>query len=181
MVAAAAVVTALHNVTRRQIDPLDAAVISVTQICAGDTWNVIPERAILRGTTRALRPETQDILESSIRRIAENVAIAHECSADVRYQRRYPPTINDATETERAVAAAHLVVGEGNVLRDLPPTMGAEDFAFMLKEKPGCYMSIGNGPADGGCTLHSPKYDFNDAILPIGASYWAKLAESVLA
>src|SRR5512147_1858221 len=155
VVAAAAVVTALQNVTSRQIDPLDAAVISVTQICAGDTWNVIPERAILRGTTRALRPETQDIRESSIRRIAENVAIAHECSADVRYQRRYPPTINDASETERAVAAAHLVVGESNVLRDLPPTMGAEDFAFMLREKPGCYVWIGNGSAEGGCTLHS--------------------------
>jgi hippurate hydrolase len=99
----------------------------------------------------------------------------------VRYERRYPPTINSERETVIAGEAIAKVVGAANLLTDLQPTMGAEDFAFMLQAKPGCYVWIGNGPGEGGCILHNPRYDFNDEILPIGASYWATLAEHVLA
>jgi hippurate hydrolase len=181
VVAASAIVTALQTVTSRAIDPLDAAVVSVTQFHAGDTWNVIPERAVLRGTTRALRTDVQDSVEAAVHRIAEGIAATHGVGAQVHYERRYPPTINDPAETDRAAAAAVAVAGEGNVDRDPSPSMGSEDFAFMLREKPGCYVWIGNGADAGGCTLHNPRYDFNDEILPLGASYWATLVESVLA
>lgn len=181
VVAASAIVTALQTVTSRAIDPLDAAVVSVTQFHAGDTWNVIPERAVLRGTTRALRTDVQDSVEAAVHRIAEGIAATHGVGARVHYERRYPPTINDPAETDRAAAAAVAVAGEGNVDRDPSPSMGSEDFAFMLREKPGCYVWIGNGADAGGCTLHNPRYDFNDEILPLGASYWATLVESVLA
>ena len=106
---------------------------------------------------------------------------AYGTSGSVRYERRYPPTINAARETGIATAAIAKVVGRENVLTDLQPTMGAEDFAFMLQAKPGCYVWIGNGPGEGGCMLHNPRYDFNDDILPIGASYWATLTEHILA
>jgi len=180
VLAASAIVTALQTVASRTVDPLDAAVVSVTQFHAGDAWNVIPERAVLRGTTRALRPQVQDTVEAAVHRVAEGIAAAHGIGAQVHYERRYPPTINDPAESERAASAAVLVVGEDNVDRDPAPSMGSEDFAFMLMEKPGCYVWIGNGPGEGGCGLHKPRYDFNDAILPVGASYWAKLVESVL-
>jgi amidohydrolase len=180
-VAASTIVTALQTVTSRAIDPQDAAVVSVTQFHAGDTWNVIPERAVLRGTTRALRTDVQDSVEAAVHRIAEGIAATHGVGAQVHYERRYPPTINDPAETDRAAAAAVAVAGEGNVDRDPSPSMGSEDFAFMLREKPGCYVWIGNGADAGGCTLHNPRYDFNDEILPLGASYWATLVESVLA
>jgi hippurate hydrolase len=180
VVAASAIVTALQTVTSRTIDPQDAAVVSVTQFHAGDTWNVIPERAVLRGTTRALRTDVQDTVEAAVHRIAEGIAATHGVGARVHYERRYPPTINDPAETDRAAAAAVAVAGEDNVDRDPTPSMGSEDFAFMLREKPGCYVWIGNGAGAGGCTLHNPGYDFNDTILPLGASYWAKLVETVL-
>jgi hippurate hydrolase len=181
VVAAAQIVTALQTIASRNTDPLDAVVVSVTQIHGGDTWNVIPDAVVLRGTARAFRPEVQDTIEPSIRRIADGVCQALGASAALRYERRYPPTINHPAETERAAEAAAAVVGAEQVLRDPTPSMGSEDFAFMLQAKPGCYVWIGNGPAPGGCGLHNPHYDFNDEILPIGASYWARLAESVLA
>jgi amidohydrolase len=180
VLAAAAIVVALQTVTSRAVDPLDSAVVSVTQFHAGDTWNVIPDRAVLRGTTRALRPNVQDTVEAAVHRIAEGIAAAHGAGSSVRYERRYPPTINDPAETERAAAAAVAVAGADHVDRDPTPSMGSEDFAFMLREKPGCYVWIGNGAGDGGCSLHNPHYDFNDAALPLGASYWAKLVETVL-
>ncbi|MGF1639723.1 MAG: M20 aminoacylase family protein [Rhodospirillales bacterium] len=181
VVAAAAIVGALQTVTSRAVDPLDSAVVSVTQFHAGDAWNVIPERALLRGTARALRPEVQQAIEAGVRRVATGVAAGFGADAAVHYERRYPPTVNDPAETERAAAAAVAVVGRENVDRDPMPSMGSEDFAFMLRERPGCYVWIGNGPGEGGCTLHNPRYDFNDAILPVGASYWATLVELVLA
>ena len=180
VLAASAIVTALQTVASRTIDPLQAAVVSVTQFHAGDTWNVIPERAVLRGTTRALQPQVQDSVETAVHRIAEGIAAAHGVGAQVHYERRYPPTINDPAETERAASAAKWVAGEDNFDSDPVPSMGSEDFAFMLMEKPGCYAWIGNGPGEGGCGLHNPRYDFNDAILPVGASYWAKLVETLL-
>ena len=181
VVVAAEIVGALQTIASRAISPLDAAVVSVTQFHAGDTWNVIPEEAVLRGTTRTFKYEIQDLVEARVKRIAEGVAATHGCTAAVRYERRYPATVNSATETEIAGDTLADVVGAANVLRDLAPTMGSEDFAFMLQAKPGCYVWIGNGPGEGGCTLHNPAYDFNDEILPIGASYWARLVERSLA
>jgi len=181
VVAGSAIVTALQTIASRGTDPLEAAVVSVTQFHAGDTWNVIPERAVLRGTVRALTPEVQDKAEMTLYRIVESVAAAHGAGARVHYERRYPPTINDGAETEHAAKAATLVVGPDEVERNPQPSMGSEDFAFMLENTPGSYVWIGNGPGEGGCTLHNPRYEFNDAILPLGASYWAKLVETKLA
>jgi hippurate hydrolase len=174
---AAEIVSALQTITSRAINPLDSAVVTVTQVHAGQAWNVIPDEVIMRGTTRAFRPEVQDILEPSIRRIAEGICQAHNCQLEMMYERRYPPTINEAVATRAAFRAAADVTGEQKVISNPTPTMGAEDFAFMLNEKPGCYVWLGNGPGEDGCMLHNPHYDFNDEILTIGASYWARLVE----
>jgi hippurate hydrolase len=123
----------------------------------------------------------QDAVEAGIRRIAEGTAAALGASVALRYERRYPPTINSPAETEAAAAIAVEIVGDANVDRELQPTMGSEDFAFMLQAKPGAYVFIGNGTDDKAVGLHNPHYDFNDEILPIGASYWARLVERVLA
>ncbi len=178
VVAAAQIATGLQTITSRSLAPLDSAVVSVTQIHGGDTWNVIPDQVVLRGTTRSFKPELQDAIEAGIRRIAEGVATAMGASVKLRYERRYPATVNTAAEAETAAATAAEVVGEGNVDRDLMPTMGSEDFAFMLQAKPGAYVFIGNGKNSAG--LHNAHYDFNDEILPIGASYWARLVERTL-
>src|SRR5260221_9080748 len=137
VVFAAEMVGALQTIASRMVSPLDAAVVSVTQFHAGDTWNVIPETCVLRGTTRTFKPEIQNELEASIKRIAEGIAAAHRCTVALRYERRYPATINSGTETEMAADALADVVGNPNVLRDLQPTMGSEDFAFILQAKPG--------------------------------------------
>jgi hippurate hydrolase len=179
VIAAAQIATGLQTIASRNTSPLDSAVVSVTQIHGGDTWNVIPDMVVLRGTTRSFKPEIQAAIEAGIRRIAEGVASAMGASVELRYERRYPPTINAAAETDLAADAAIEVAGAGNVDRELQPTMGSEDFAFMLQAKPGAYIFIGNGDAAAG--LHNPRYDFNDEILPIGASYWARLVERVLA
>jgi hippurate hydrolase len=181
VVAAAQVVNSLQTIASRNTHPLESAVVSVTQIHGGDTWNVIPETVVLRGTTRSFKPEVRDRMEPSIRRIAEGACRSCGTEMELRYERRYPPTLNAAAQTEIAAAAATAIVGEGNVQRELLPSMGAEDFAFFLEQKPGAYIWIGNGTAEKGGMLHSPHYDFNDAILPLGASYWVRLAESVLA
>lgn len=181
VVAAAAIVGAVQTVVSRSIEPIEPAVISVTQIHAGDTWNVIPETAVLRGTVRSFSPDVQGRIEAALSGIAENIAAAHGCHADVRYQRQYPATVNSPAESDLAAAAAARVVGPDHVVRNPPPTMGSEDFAFMLQARPGCYVWIGGGRGSDGPSLHSPRYDFNDDILPVGASYWAALVETVLA
>jgi hippurate hydrolase len=180
VVAAANIVTALQQIASRNTHPVDSAVVSVTQIHAGDAWNVIPERVLLRGTARAFKPAVRDMVERRMKEVVDGIAAAHGASADFTYRRGYPPTVNHERETEIAARAAAAVVGEANVDRNPMPTMGGEDFAFMLEQKPGCYIFIGNGASDGGRVLHSPHYDFNDEVLPIGASYWATLVEQVL-
>ena len=180
VVAAAQIVTALQTIASRNTNPLDAVVVSVTQVHGGDTWNVIPDEVVLRGTCRAFRPEVQDGIEPAIRRIAGGVCSALDASFALKYERRYPPTINSEAETARAQAAAAKVVGTENVIRDPVPSMGSEDFAFMLQAKPGAYVWLGNGPQAGGCGLHNPHYDFNDEILPLGASYWVQLVDTML-
>jgi hippurate hydrolase len=180
VVAASALVQALQTIPSRTLNPIEPAVLTVTQIHAGDAWNVIPEQAVLRGTTRAFRPDVQNQIEAGIHRVCTGVDATYGTTCAVRYERRYPPTINHPRETAIATEALTTVVGRENVLTELQPTMGSEDFAFMLQAKPGCYVWLGNGPGEAGCMLHNPRYDFNDEILPIGASYWATLVEQVL-
>tara|TARA_Y100001934_G_scaffold117440_1_gene143798 strand:- start:25173 stop:26348 length:1176 start_codon:yes stop_codon:yes gene_type:complete len=181
MVAASHLVTALQTISSRSIDPMESVVLSITQIHAGETYNIIPEEITLKGTVRSFKTEIQDIAETSIKRITDGITKAFGMKYQVTYTRGYPATINSLPESEFAAEVAADVVGEENVLTDLAPKMGAEDFSFMLNENPGCYIWVGNGPGKGGCYLHNPKYDFNDEILPIGASYWARLVEKSLA
>ena len=181
VVAAAQIVGGLQTITSRNLNPLQGAVVSVTQVHGGDTWNVIPDEVVLRGTTRSFDPAVRDALEPAIRRIADGVCAALGASMAMRYERRYPPTVNSAAEVELAAATAAALVGADNVRHDLLPSMGAEDFAWFLEQKPGAYIWIGNGAAPEQAMLHNPHYDFNDDILALGASYWARLAETALA
>lgn len=179
--AGAALVQALQTVVSRRVDPLQAAVVSVTQFHAGHAFNVIPEEAELAGTVRAFAPELFSRIREELERIGRGVAAAFGLSFRIEWDEGYPPTINTAAEAARCAEAAAALVGAPNVRRNEPPSMGAEDFAFFLQHRPGAYVWIGNGPGEGGCLLHSPHYDFNDEILPLGAAYWATLATRVLA
>jgi hippurate hydrolase len=180
-VAGAALVQALQTVVSRTLDPLDAAVLSITRFHAdGGAYNVIPDQAELRGTVRAFRPEVQDQVEAAMERLCAGIGAAHGVQVSLAYQRGYPPTVNDAAEAARCRAVLEDLVGAENVRTDMRPAMGAEDFAYLLAQRPGCYVWIGNGPGEGGCMLHNPHYDFNDEILPLGASYWVRLTQHVL-
>lgn len=174
------IVGAWQTIAARSVHPIDSAVVSVTQFHAGDTWNVLPATAVLRGTVRTFRPEVQDLVQRRMGEVATAIAGGFGVEASLRYERRYPPTTNSVKETELARQAAARVVGEDALDLDPMPSMGAEDFSFMLQKRPGCYIWVGAGPSDQGRNLHSPHYDFNDAVLPIGASYWVRLAETVL-
>jgi len=180
VVAGSALVQALQTLTSRNLNPLDSAVVTVTQFHGGDAWNVIPSEVVIRGTTRAFTPEIQDLLEDGMRRISDGVTAAHGCKVALRYERNYPPLVNSEREAQLAREVLVSLVGAENVQWDCAPTMAGEDFAFMLQARPGCFVFIGNGPGQGGCMLHNPRYDFNDAILPLGASYWARLVERYL-
>ena len=181
VVAAAQIVTALQSIVARNVDPLEAGVVSVTKIHGGDAFNVIPQAVELAGTVRTFKPAVRDLIAAGIARIAESTAEALGVKATVNLEGRFPATVNTADETDRAEAAAAAVVGAERVHRDLAPCMGSEDFAYMLQARPGSYVWIGNGAGAGGCFLHNPGYDFNDEILPVGASYWATLVERELA
>jgi len=179
--AGAQVVSSLQQVVSRETDPLDSGVVSVTMFNAGESRNVIPSTAHLAGTVRSFRPEVRDALEAGVRRVVEGVSAAHGVKAEITYDRRYPPTINHAKETEIAAAAAAQVVGADNLDLDPTPTMGAEDFSYMLEAKPGCYVWMGTGRGPDDPLLHNACFDFNDDALPIGASYWATLVKQELA
>jgi hippurate hydrolase len=179
VVAAAALVTQLQTIASRVIDPMQSCVVTVTQIHGGSTWNVIPEEVVLRGTARWFRDDVGNKIEASIKRMTDAIAAAHGMTATTRYERRYPPTVNEETETGVCAQVARELLG-GEKVAERAPMMGAEDFAFMLQKKPGCYAWLGNGPMDGGRQLHNPHYDFNDDILTVGASYWARLTETRL-
>ena len=181
VVVAAGIINAWQTIVSRRANPINSAVISVTKIHAGDSTNVIPEEIELAGTARAFLPEIQELIETGMKQIADGIAAAHGVTATFAYDRRYPPTINTAEETGIARQAAAKVVGAANVDPDTAPLMGSEDFSFLLNERPGCYILLGNGVGqEGGCMVHNPNYDFNDEILPIGASYWAELVRTVL-
>ena len=181
IVTGAEIVTALQRVVSRSANPIEATVISVTQFHAGTNTNVIPETANIKGTCRALSRSVQDMIEARMEQVVKGIAAAHGLKAEFTYDRRYPVLVNTQEETLKAIKAAQSVVGEENVATDHPPTMGSEDFAWMLLERPGCYIRVGNGEGeDGGCVVHNPLYDFNDDAAVYGASYWAELVEQQL-
>lgn len=180
MVAAGHLITALQSIVSRNMDPIETAVVSITQLQGGETWNAIPDRVVLRGCTRHFLPQVQDMIEQRIGEIAEGVAAMLGVTAEVSYRRCYPATINSHHETQQAIAAASAAAGANNIVINPPPSMGSEDFAFLLQERPGCYVWLGNGSAAGGCLLHNPDYDFNDEALGVGLRYWIALVEQTL-
>ncbi|MCP5246027.1 MAG: amidohydrolase [Burkholderiales bacterium] len=183
LVAAAHLVTLLQTIVSRQIDPAEAAVVSITQIHGGDTWNALPDSAVIRGTFRCFKNTIRAQLEQKIDHLARTVADSFNMNAKIRFNPEnpgYPVTMNSPDETASAIRAAADVAGKSNINTQPTPSMGSEDFAFMLQQIPGCYIWIGNGSSEGNCLLHNPNYDFNDEILPLGAAYWAKLVENEL-
>jgi hippurate hydrolase len=180
VVTAAQVITGLQTIASRNVNPIDAVVVSVTMVHGGDADNVLPERVVLGGTVRTFRDSVRDAVEPAMRRIAGGICAATGARFELDYTRLYPATINTLEESEIAAEAAAAVAGEANVDLQPVPSMGGEDFAFMLRERPGSYVWVGNGPGEGGCTLHNPRYDFNDEALPVGASYWVELTRKLL-
>ena len=180
ILAASQVVSALQSVVSRGINPVDSAVVTVTQIHAGDAYNVIPDSVKLCGSIRTFKKEVREKVISSMESVVKGVASGLGASAELMIKQGYPATINTAQEAQKAASAAARVVGETKVILDADPSTGSEDFAYMLQARPGCYIWLGNGNRDGGCMLHNPHYDFNDEILPIGTSYWVSLVEQEL-
>ncbi|MDP1656471.1 MAG: M20 aminoacylase family protein [Hylemonella sp.] len=181
-------VQAFQTIISRNKKPIDAGVISVTMIHAGEATNVIPDSCELQGTVRTFTLEVLDLIEQRMRQIAEHTSAAFGVNCEFEFERNYPPTINSAHEAEFSRKVMAGIVGEDRVLHQ-EPTMGAEDFAYMLQAKPGAYCFIGNGDGvhremghgGGPCTLHNPSYDFNDELIPLGATYWVRLVEAWLA
>jgi hippurate hydrolase len=177
-----------QTIISREKNPLDTAVLSITQIHAGSATNVIPDEAVLIGTVRTFTTGVLDLIERRMEETAKGVAAAFNAGIDFTFKRNYPPLVNHPEQTAFAIEAMKAVVGADRVDANVEPTMGAEDFAFMLQAKPGCYVFLGNGDGDhrlgghglGPCQLHNGSYDFNDQLLPIGASYWVKLVEMSL-
>lgn len=180
IVTGAQLVQALQTVVSRTLHPCDAAVVSITQFHAGEAWNIIPEEVVLRGTIRSFTPEVQESVERTIERLCSGIAAANGAQISVNFDHRYPPTVNSPAEARFCQGVARSVFGEERVLTDVLPSMGAEDFAYMLREKPGCYVWLGNGLGTGGCTLHNPHYDFNDELLTLGVNYWVRLVQQAL-
>ena len=178
LLAAAAIVTAAQSIVARNVDPMQSAVVSVTQFHGGSAYNVIPDEVRLAGTARYFLPAVQDMIERRLRELAENVAKAHEVTATVSYQRRYPATVNTAREAELCRQVLTRTFGEDRVDAAPVPMLGSEDFAFMLEAKPGCYIWAGNGVDSR--MVHHPKYDFSDDLIPYGATYWVELVKECL-
>ena len=175
------IITAVQSIVSRNVKPIDSAVISLCALQAGDmtAMSVIPGSARLMGTVRTFKPEVQALIEQRLGELCSGIAQSFGASAQVTFERRYPPTINTPAEAQFAGDVAESLVGAANVVRDLEPSMGAEDFSFMLRVKPGAYMRLGQGEANGvgGCFLHNSRYDFNDEVLPLGAALHASLVE----
>ena len=181
IVVASQIVLALQTIVSRSISPSEGGVVSVTEVITDGTVNVVPSTVTLRGDTRSFTTDIQLLIESGIKRISEGICAANGIECDVRYEKVFDATINTAAETAIAARIAEMVVGAENVRSEFEPPMTSEDFAFMLQEKPGCYLLLGNdGEGPGGCGLHNPNYDFNDEILTTGADFWIRLVESEL-
>jgi len=174
----AQIINQLQSIVARNVDPLEAAVVSVCMFQAGHTDNVIPQHARLRGTARSLKPEIRELLRKRIGEVVEGTARLYGATAKITYTNGYPVVVNHERQTAFAAGVAREIAGKDKVDSDAPPVMGAEDFAFMLEERPGAFIFIGNGDSAG---LHHPAYDFNDEAIPVGTSYWVRLAESALA
>ncbi len=189
VMAAVQLAQSLQTIVSRTINPLDPAVLSITQIHTGSADNVIPNDAVLRGTVRTLSEDVLDLIEQRMAQTTEHTAQALNCTAEFNFERKYPPTVNHAAEAAFCAQVMKGIVGEDNVHEDVRPSMGAEDFSFMVKALPGCYVWIGNGDGDhrnqghgaGPCMLHNGSYDFNDELIPLGATYWVELARQWLA
>jgi amidohydrolase len=173
----AQMVNQLQSIVARNVDPLQAAVVSITVFRAGQADNVIPQIANLRGTARSLVPAVRDLLEKRVREVVEGTARAYGAKVNLTYRRDYPVTSNHPRQAAFAVTVASDIVGSDRVEDNIAPVMGAEDFSFMLEERPGAFIFVGNGDSAG---LHNPAYDFNDEIIPIGTSYWVRLVETAL-
>jgi len=174
----AQIVNQIQSIVARNVDPLKSAVISICMFQAGHTDNVIPQTAHLRGTARSLSPEVRDLLEARLHEVVEGTAKLYGGKAKLTYRRGYPVLRNHEQQTGFAASVAGGVVGGERVDQTVPPVMGAEDFSYMLEARPGAFIFIGNGDSAG---LHHPAYDFNDAVIPVGTSYWVKLVETKLA
>ncbi len=179
VLAAAHIVTAAQSIVARNVAPLDNAVLSLCAIHAGNlnAFSVVPREAKLTGTVRTFRTDVQEVVEQRLTELVETTARAFGAEGRTIYERIYPATINHPAQARFAGDVAAQLVGEDNVIRDLAPSMGAEDFAFMLQEKPGCYVRLGQGGGPSSSFLHSSRYDFNDAVIPLGAAFFAALAE----
>ena len=182
VVAAAQVITALQSIASRNVSPVDAVVVTIASMETSQTgaFNVIPDFVRLVGTVRSFRPATRDLAEKRVREIVAGVATALGGGAEVDYRRGYPATINTEREAEFAAKVGERIFGAANVVRDADPTMGGEDFSYMLQARPGAYVFLGQGGGPSGCFLHNPGYDFNDEVIPLGAGYLAALVEEAL-
>lgn len=183
IVVAAQLINSLQTIVSRNIDPADCAVLSITQIHAGNTWNAIPESVVLRGTFRSFNENIKTLIVDKMTQLVNSICTGFDVSVKIEFNPEnegYPVTFNTQAETAIALKAAQAVAGDNCVNQNPTPSMGAEDFSFMLQEKPGCYIWIGNGSSENSCLLHNPHYDFNDEILPVGAAYWVKLVEIML-
>jgi hippurate hydrolase len=178
VVVGAHIITAIQSIVGRNVDPVKSAVVSITMVKAGTTDNVIPQRVRLDGTARSLSEDVRVLVEERLRMLVENTAAAFGAKGKLTYRRNYPVLVNHERQTEFAGDVASEIAGAAQVDRELPPMMGAEDFSFMLNERPGAFIWIGNGPSAG---LHHPSYNFNDEIIPFGTSYWVRLVETALA
>jgi len=174
----AQIVNQLQSIVARNIDPLESAVVSICMFQAGHTDNVIPQHAKLRGTARALSPKVRETLQKRVGEVVEGTARLYGAKAKITYTLGYPVVVNHERQTEFAASVAREIAGADKVDTDFPPVMGAEDFAFMLNERPGAFIFVGNGDS---ASLHHPAYDFNDDVIPLGTSYWVRLAEAALA
>jgi len=173
----AQIINQIQSVVSRNVDPLDSAVVSITMFQAGNTDNVIPQTAHLRGTARSLTPEVQDLLERRLIEVVQGTASLYGARAKLTYLRDYPVTRNHPQQADFAGSIAQEIVGRERVDLDVAPVMGAEDFSFMLNARPGAFIFVGNGDSAG---LHHPAYDFNDEVIPVGTSYWVRLVETAL-
>jgi hippurate hydrolase len=171
------VINALQSIVSRSVDPLESAVVSICEFHAGNARNVIPQTAELRGTIRTLTPEVRELVEKRVREVVAGVAQITGARIDLVYERGYPVTVNHALQTDMATRVAEEIAGKDGV-REMPPLMGAEDFAYMLEARPGAFIFCGNGDSAG---LHHPAYNFNDDAIVYGTSYWIKLVENTLA
>ena len=181
VVVAAHMVSALQTLVSRNIRPNDTAVVSVTQIHSGDAYNVIPQRARLSGTVRAVSNDVMHAVETGMKRVVAGVAATYGATAEVDFRIVFHATVNDREQAEFAASICTELVGEDKVRRDPPLIMASEDFSYMLEKVPGCYINIGNGGGDGACEVHNPGYDFNDEALALGASFFVRAVETKLA